>query len=98
MKFETERIQSVREKANSIVNIVAYGISTGYYFNERNKSNSEIENLIRNQDVSYIVITYNEETLFEYNHFNAGLCNYTDYEKNPISYKWSILKSYAPIL
>lgn len=111
-KFEKERLLSLQEKANSITDIAAYGLSTGYYYNKQYVNNkiinsyefneqilkSEVEKLIRNEEIRYVLIFLNDSTLYEYNQFNAALVNYKNLDQDVISYKWSVLKTHAPIM
>ncbi|MCB0742607.1 MAG: hypothetical protein KDC67_01780, partial [Ignavibacteriae bacterium] len=40
-KFEQERIQSLKEKANSVAKIAAYGVSSGFYLKDEKSSANE---------------------------------------------------------
>ncbi|MFZ1289618.1 MAG: histidine kinase dimerization/phosphoacceptor domain -containing protein [Melioribacteraceae bacterium] len=97
-KFEQERIESLREKANSVAKIAAYGISSGLYFQENNTSVDEIESLIKNEEIRYVVIEKADSLFFDFNYFTAVMNNYTKMEANGISEKWEIMKIHAPIL
>lgn len=96
-KFNDERMISLHEKANSVAKLAAYGISTGNYFEDKNGSQIEIETLIQNEEIRYIVIFKGDSIYYEYNLFTAVLSDYTDKEGVQVSEKWQILKSHAPI-
>lgn len=98
MKFEEERLVSLQEKANAVAKIAAYGISSGLYIEDYEASQDEIELLIKNEEIRYVVIFKDDSLYYEYNTFTAVLSDYKNVEKQPISEKWSIMKSYAPIL
>ena len=97
-KFEQERIESLREKANSVAKIAAYGISSGLYFQENNTSVDEIESLIKNEEIRYVVIEKADSLFFDFNYFTAVMNNYTKTDDKGISKKWEIMKIHAPIL
>lgn len=97
-KFEEERLQSLEEKAASVAKLAAYGVSSGLYFEDYEASNEEIETLIKNEEIRYVVITKDDSMYFDYNLFTAVLNNYTTTTGNQISEKWEILKAHAPII
>jgi two-component sensor histidine kinase/HAMP domain-containing protein len=97
-RFEEERISSLREKANSVAKIAAYGISSGIYIKENNSPEDEIESLIRNEEIRYVVIQKADSLYYDFNFFTAVMNNYTDVKDADISKKWEIMKIHAPIL
>ena len=110
-KFEEERLSSLQEKANSIAVITAYGVSTDFYFDEssskknegnlaerKESSDHDIEELIKNEEIRYVIIFKDDSTLYEFNQFTASMYSYEKLGKDAISYKWSVLKSHAPIM
>jgi len=96
-KLNDERLKSLHEKADAVAKFAAYGISSGHYFEDDEASEEEIETLIKNEEIRYIVIYKEDSLYFDYNLFTAVLNDYTNTEGNYISKKWEILKSYAPI-
>lgn len=96
-KFEDENLKSLQERANSIAKIAAYGISSGLYFEDENASKNEIESLIQNEEIIYVVIFKDDSLFYEYNTFTAVLNNYKNVDGERISKKWSVLKTHAPI-
>ena len=97
-KFEEERLNSLEEKAFSIAKIAAYGISSGLYFEDHQSSANEIEALIENEAIKYVVINKNDSNYYSYNSYTAVMCSYTNLEDDPVSPKWEILKSHSPII
>ncbi len=98
MKMEEERLISLQEKANAVAKIAAYGVSAGLYFEDYAASQEEIEDLIKNEEIRYVVIYKDDSLYYEYNTFIAVLNDYRNVDGDLISKKWSIMKSYAPIL
>lgn len=97
-KFEKERILSLQEKANSIAEIAAYGVSAGSYFEDSEGSNEEIETLLTNESIRYVVIIKDDSIFYEHNVFIAQLNDYKDVQLETISQKWEIMKCNAPII
>jgi two-component sensor histidine kinase/HAMP domain-containing protein len=96
-KFKEERLSSLQDKANSIAKVAAYGIASGLYFEDHNTSEEEIEKLIKNEEIRYIIVIKDDSTFYEYNAFTAVLNDYTNIEQN-ISERFEIMKSHAPIV
>ncbi len=101
-KFKEERLKSLKEKAEAVAKIAAYGVSTGNYFDKKaNKlieTDEEIETLLKNEAIRYVVIKEGDSVFYEYNIFTAILNNYNNLKAIPISEKWKILKVNAPII
>ncbi len=98
LKFENENLNSLQERANSIAKIAAYGISSGLYFEGVKSSNEDIETLIQNEEIVYVMIFKDDLLFYEYNTFVAVLNNYKDVDGERISKKWNVMKTYAPIM
>jgi two-component sensor histidine kinase/HAMP domain-containing protein len=98
LKFENENLNSLQERANSIAKIAAYGISSGLYFEGIKSSNEDIETLIQNEEIVYVMIFKDDLLFYEYNTFVAVLNNYKDVDGERISKKWNVMKTYAPIM
>lgn len=96
-RFMDERMKSLHEKADAVAKLAAYGISSGLYFEDDKSSQEEIETLIKNEEIRYVVIFKDDSLYFDYNLFTATLCEYSKIDGEYISDKWEILKSYAPI-
>lgn len=96
-KFENDNLRSLQERANSIAKIAAYGISSGLYFEDANSSDEEIETLIQNEEIVFVIIFKEDSLYYEYNKFVAVLNNYTDIDGERISEKWNVMKTHAPI-
>lgn len=97
-KFQEDRLVSLQEKANAVAKIAAYGVSSGLYFEDYKSSEQEIEELIKNEEIRYVVIFKDDSLFYEYNTFIAVLNDYKNVDGEMISKKWDIMKSYAPIL
>jgi len=97
-KIEIERLESLKEKAEAVAKIAAYGVSSGLYFEDQQSSNEKIETLIENEAIRYVVIWKGDSVYYDYNLFTAVLNNYTNIAENHISEKWKILKVNAPII
>lgn len=103
-KFKEERLKSLKEKAEAVAKLAAYGVATGDYFEERKssdesiESDEEIETLLQNEAIRYVVIKKQDSLFYEYNIFTAILNNYSNLENEQISEKWKILKVNAPII
>ncbi len=105
-KFKEEQLKSLKEKAETVTKLAAYGVASGNYFNARKSShkskaienNVEIESLIQNEAIRYVIIKKQDSIIYEYNIFTAVLNNYTNLKNEQISKKWKILKVNAPII
>lgn len=97
MKFKAERLSSLQDKANSIAKIAAYGVSSGKYYEDYDNSEEEMEKLINNEEIRYVMITMEDSTFYEFNSFTAVINEYQNNEEF-ISDKYEIMKAYAPII
>jgi two-component sensor histidine kinase len=103
-KFKEERLKSLKEKAEAVAKIAAYGVATGNYFEEKKSVNKlietdeEIETLLQNEAIRYVVIKKRDSLFYEYNIFTAILNNYSNLKADQISEKWKILKVNAPVI
>ncbi|MCB9248898.1 MAG: HAMP domain-containing protein [Ignavibacteriales bacterium] len=97
-KFEQERIQSLKEKANSVAKIAAYGVSSGFYLKDEKSSENEIESLIKNEEIRYVVIEKRDSLYYDFNYFTALMNHFKDIKDDGISGKWEIMKIHAPIM
>jgi len=97
-KFELERLESLKEKADAVAKIAAYGVSSGLYIEDQKTSNEEVETLIKNEAIRYVVVWKGDSLYYDYNLFTAVLNNYSNITENHISDKWKILKVNAPII
>ena len=97
-QIELERLESLKEKAEAVAKIAAYGVSSGLYIEDQQSSNEEIETLIENEAIRYVVIWKGDSVYYDYNLFTAVLNNYTNITESNISEKWKILKVNAPII
>ncbi len=97
-KFELERLESLKEKADAVAKIAAYGVSSGLYIEDKETSNEEIETLIQNEAIRYVVIWKDDSLYYDYNLFTAVLNNYSNITEKHISKKWKIMKVNSPII
>ena len=97
-KFEQERIDSLKEKGKSIARIAAYGIGSGIDFDDRKVSLKEIENLLNNEEIRYVMVIMDDSIYYSHNRFVAFLSDYKNHDDRLASKNWQILKSNAPII
>ena len=98
MKFQEERFKSLKEKANSITKIASYGVSSGLYFDDYDASEEEIESLLNNEQIRYVVIMKEDSIFYEYNKYVAELSEYLSNNDDLLSSNQEILNISTPII
>ncbi|MCW8849668.1 MAG: HAMP domain-containing protein [Melioribacteraceae bacterium] len=96
-KFEEDRLKGLEEKANSIVKIASYAVSSGLNLNDYSALEEKIESFFENQQIVYTMILKNQSIIYAYNEFFAALNDYRNDSGESKNTRWDILKTSAEI-
>jgi two-component sensor histidine kinase/HAMP domain-containing protein len=97
LKYEEARLLSLQEKVDIIASNAAYELSSGLFFKNNEAAKEEIESLIQNETIKYLVIYKDSSVFYQHNTFVAVLSDYMNLEIETISAKYEVMKSHEPI-
>lgn len=96
-RVAADRLENLSDKANTIAQMTAYNISNHSSSRNKKQWEKDIDDLLINESIRYLIIYKDNSIQYEFNIFTAVLSDYTNLENN-VSEKWKTLKAYSPII